>query len=158
MLTTLIQVAGGFVTGLAVAIVGFRYARKLEGDRRVHEAAIRSNELERQRSERWLRDVREVAARVISQAERVTVTLAQKKTAEYLETQMAFNQAAAEIRLLSAKLVAPTEALVNALADYGNHLSQPGPAGDPLAKGDQRDAYLAAVNAFEQATAAALRS
>lgn len=157
VLTTLIQVAGGFVTGLAVAVIGFRYARRLEGDRRAHEAATRRDDLDRQRSERWLRDVREVSARALNHAEQVTVTLAQKRMDDYLTTQMAFNQDVAEIRLLSRALEPAAADLVAALVTYGDLLSRQRPPGNPLAKGPERDSYLAASRAFELAVGEALR-
>lgn len=109
VLTTLIQVVGGFLTGVVVAVAGFRFTRDREDRQREREDLAR-------RRDRWMTERRETYARylrvltvILDRAIEVGAGADEKP---YVEAMMEGNHLYFEVALLASEpvRVAATEA------------------------------------------------
>lgn len=143
VLTTLFQVGGGFLTGVIVAMLGFRQARRLDRERWRREDHLRQAEAARVTHDRWVNERREVYGRFVAKLEDVRelalggadsdVVTEALKTASRLER---------EIALIASKPVSDAAyAAWNAVASESRDAirrrrgEDPGPAGEIVVDG-----------------------
>jgi hypothetical protein len=139
---------------LFTAKLGFDHATRTEKARWERDEKVRLEGLERADRQRWLRDIREVAARFLGASEGLMAASLPSGGGEagFAQAQIRFNTALGGLRILCPELMLPTERLYLAANSFANYVGEHGP--------DQsdafRDAFVEATKAFEAAAQAHL--
>ena len=143
VLTTFLQVGGGFLTGVMVALLGFRHARRLDRERWRREDHLRQAEAERTAHDRWVNERREVYGRFVAKLEDIR-ELAQNGADSDVVTEAlkTANRLEREIALIASKPVSDAAYTAwNAVAAESRSAirrrrgEDPEPADEPLVDG-----------------------